>query len=107
MNAFLGDSKALGGLSLKKWVLDEVFFDIFFDVACALTNVDILLRPLCEEDGAYNTGVYNMILLELETKAQRQRRANEDYIRRRRQGLRFDSSDSNTEDFDRPDFMLN
>ena len=81
-----------------KWTLEERYFDRFFDIACALTNVDIFHRPLREDEAEFNVGIYNLILLELETKMLKKKRANEEYNRKRRLELDIGTPESTTEE---------
>ena len=71
----------------RKWVLSHERFDTFFDVACALTNLDVLVRPLQRRDAEFNRGLLNIILMERQRKAERQRIANETYLRNRRDAI--------------------
>ena len=97
VECFFGRLKSLWSVFSSKWPIDEKFFDRFFNIACALTNVDILYRPLQEVDHQFNIGVLNLILIDLEVRAARKKRANERYVRRRLRtlnGLESDSSET-------------
>ena len=94
---FFGRLKCLWGLFSEIWPIEERYFDRFFDIACGLTNIDILNRPLQVVDQEFNEGVHNLILEDFELKHLQKKRANEEYNRRRRERLQLDSSDSSTE----------
>ena len=98
-NVFFGRLKCLWGIFSEKWTLEEGVFDRVFDVAYALTNIDIFNRPLREDESEFNNGIHNAILLDLQMKALRQKRANEEYNRRRRRELDNESPESSTEEF--------
>ena len=66
-----------------KWRLGEECFDVFFDIATALTNLDILHRPLKGGDALFNEAVMKNILVEQMKKVERQRQANAAYEERR------------------------
>ena len=70
-----------------RWKLGEDVFDTFFDIACALTNLDILRRPLRLTEAEFNQGVLNLILEEMERAAENQREANAQYVQRHRDEL--------------------
>ena len=94
VECFFGRLKNLWSVFSSKWHIDEKFFDRFFNIACALTNVDVLYRPLQEVDNEFNTGVLNLILIDLEVKAARKKRANEKYLRKRLRTLNGIESDT-------------
>ena len=87
VECFFGRLKMLLAVFSSTWRLGEECFDVFFDIGCALTNLDVLRRPLRESDKAYNEGVLNLLLIELQLKEQWQRRANEEYRQLRRARL--------------------
>ena len=87
VECFFGRLKLLWSVFSTKWKLGEEFFDTFFDIACALTNLDILHRPLRQDDSVFNEGVLNLILEDLQMRADRQREANERYLIHRRETL--------------------
>ena len=43
---FFGRLKKKYGVFGAKWTMSVELFDIFFDCACAMTNVDIMFSPL-------------------------------------------------------------
>ena len=75
------------------WRLGDDSFDVFFDIACAFTNLDILRRPLRDEDREFNEGVIRSIVMELKRKADRQRRLNTEYRERRMERLGIGQSE--------------
>ena len=79
VECFFGRLKCLWSIFSLKWTVDEKCFDRFFNVACALTNIDVFYHPLRDEDRDYNIGVLNLILFEMETRAEKRKRANEKY----------------------------
>ena len=85
VECFFGRLKGLFGLFSTTWSLDEKFFDIFFDTACALANLHIVDNPLQAVDKQFNKGVKKTILDALEMKAALQKVANEKYLAKRRQ----------------------
>ena len=89
VECFFGRLKVLWSIFSTTWRLGEDCFDLFFNIACAFTNLDILHRPLRESDYAFNEGILRSILLEHEDKERRQRRANIQYRERRRARLDF------------------
>ena len=46
----LEGSNASGGIFSETWKIEERYFDRFFDIACGLTNIDVLNGPLNVED---------------------------------------------------------
>ena len=84
VECFFGRLKGLFSLFSTTWRLDEKFFDIFFDTACALTNLHIVDNPLQAVDRQFNKGVKKMFLHALEVKAALQKAANEKYLAKRR-----------------------
>ena len=46
VECFFGRLKKKYGVFGAKWTMSVELFDIFFDCACAMTNVDIMLTPL-------------------------------------------------------------
>ena len=94
---FFGRLKGVWRAFSEKWHLDEAPFDLFFDIACALTNIDIFIRPLRRQDRRFNKGIFNLILEDLEEKARKQKEYNQEYQTRRRLSLQNDDSDSSTE----------
>ena len=83
VECFFGRLKLLWTVFSVKWRLGEECFDLFFDVACALTNLDILHRPLRGSDAVFNEAVMKHLLVERMRKAERQRHANAAYKERR------------------------
>ena len=69
--------------------MSEESFDVFFDIACALTNLDIYHRPLRVNDQAFNQGVMNAIRDRHAVNAERRRDLNAEYRQRRRDRLGF------------------
>ena len=99
VECLFGRLKCLWSIFSSKWRVDEKYFDRFFNVACALTNIDIFYRPLRDEDRDYNIGVLNLILFEMETCVENQKRASEKYRQRRERVLNgLDSEGSETLD---------
>ena len=99
VECFFGRLKMLWSVFSSKWTLGEEFFDTFFDIGCALTNLDVLHRPLRLNDQVFNEGVLNMILQELKIKADRQREANERYLVHRREVLGLENNEHTVEDW--------
>ena len=99
VECFFGRLKMLWSVFSSKWTLGEEFFDTFFDIGCALTNLDVLHRPLRLNDQVFNEGVLNMILHELKIKADRQREANERYLGHRREVLGLEDNEHTVEDW--------
>ena len=87
VECFFGRLKRLWSVFSTTWVLSENEFDLFFDLACGFTNIDVLHRPLREVDRDFNDGVLNIILNEQEVDEERRRAANEAYVQRRRDRL--------------------
>ena len=100
MECFFGRLKCLWGFFSETWTIEERYFDRFFDIACGLTNIDILNRPLNMEDETFNSGVYNSIVEEIEERLRKQKLANERYVNKRRERLQTDTADSSTEDYE-------
>ena len=90
VECFFGRLKLLWSVFATKWRLGEECFDLFFDTACGLTNLDILRRPLNRQDRAFNEGVLVSIFIENERRRERQRLANEAYRDGRRARLGID-----------------
>ena len=65
--------------------MSHELIDVFFDISCALTNFNILNHPLQMQDAVFNSGVLNLIMMERQLKEERQKRANELYLSRRRE----------------------
>ena len=97
---FFGRLKCLWGIFSETWTIEERYFDRFFDIACGLTNIDILNRPLNAADEEFNEGVRNAILDEIALRLEKQKLANEQYLQRRRERLQYDTSDSSTEEYE-------
>ena len=93
VECYFGRLKLLWSVFTTTWKLDQESFDLFFDLACAFTNLDILHRPLRESDLAFNEGILNSLLIEQERKEQKQRWANIEYRERRRARLGMDHFD--------------
>ena len=93
VECFFGRLKMLWSVFSTTWRLGEDSFDVFFDTACAFTNLDILRRPLRDEDREFNEGVIRSIIMELKRKADRQRRLNTEYRERRRERLGIGQSE--------------
>ena len=88
VECFFGRLKTLWRIFSKVWTLDEHYFDVFFDIACGLTNLHILTNhPLQERDSLFNMGVLNKIKLEYRRRQERKRIANARYRRNRRRRL--------------------
>ena len=94
VECFFGRLKGKWRIFSEKWILEEKYFDRFFDLACALTNLHIFHYPLVLADQQFNDGVLNMILIRIQMKAARQRLANEEYAIRRRRRLQADSDET-------------
>ena len=56
VECFFGRLKKYGVFGAK-WTMSVDLFDVFFDSACAMTNVDIMFNPLDAQDGAFNDEV--------------------------------------------------
>ena len=69
VECFFGRLKGLFSLFSSLFCLDEKFFDIFFDTACALTNLHIVDNPLQDVDRDFNKGDKRRIIQNLEMKA--------------------------------------
>ena len=85
--------KLLWSVFATKWKLDQDCFDLFFDLACMFTNIDVLHRPLRESDLEFNEGILNSMLIEQERKQRKQRWANIEYRERRRARLGMEPAD--------------
>ena len=94
VECFFGRLKNLWRIFSRTWTFDEEQFDLFFNVACGLTNIHILANPLREEDLNFNRGILKIIKVKWNKKTEKKRRANEKYKdnRRIRLGLDDDSS---------------
>ena len=97
VECFFGRLKCLWGIFSETWIMEERYFDCFFDIDCGLTNIDILNLPLNLEDEAFNVGVHNAITDEIADRLRKQKLANERYLTKRRERLQIDTSDSSTE----------
>ena len=97
VECFFGRLKCLWGIFSETWTIEERYFDRFFDIACGLTNIDILNRPLRDEDQEFNEGVHYSIVEEIEERLRKQKLANERYVNKRRERLQTDTADSSTE----------
>ena len=82
VECFFGRLKMLWTVLSMRWKLGEDVFDVFFDIACALTNFDFLRRPLRLTEAEFNQGVLNLIMEEMEQTAENQREANAQYLQR-------------------------
>ena len=89
VECFFGRLKTLFVIFSVVWPMKEEFFDTFFDVACALTNLDVLHRPLQEFDAEFNRGVQALVMAEVANRAHSQRVANTAFRDRRRARLGF------------------
>ena len=87
VECYFGRLKLLWSVFATTWKMSEETFDVFFDIACALTNLDVYHRPLRANDQAFNHGVMNAIRDRLAENANRQRALNADYQQRRRDRL--------------------
>ena len=87
VECFFGRLKSLCSIFSTTWTLDEDEFDLFFDIACGLTNVHILRHPLREVDSVFDRGVLNLIKAQQKKRIDAQKKANESYRRRRRDEL--------------------
>ena len=87
VECFFGRLKLLWSVFTGTWKMSEDSFDVFFDIACALTNIDVYHRPLRLNDQAFNRGVLNSIRDRLAANAERQRDSNAEYRQRRRHRL--------------------
>ena len=83
VECFFGRLKSLWTIFSTTWTLYEEEFDLFFDIACGLTNVHILLHPLREVDSSFDKGVLNQIKAQQKRRIDAQKLANERYRRRR------------------------
>ena len=50
VECFFGRLKSKFTTFSRKWVQDEPWFDLFFDLACCFTNADILYHPLDDDE---------------------------------------------------------
>ena len=96
VECFFGRLKSLWSIFEHAWTMEKADFDIFFDIACGLTNVHVLLNPLREVDSEFNQGILNFIKREVLQRKEQQRRANEAYRRRRQARLQYQGSDIHT-----------
>ena len=87
VECYFGRLKLLWSVFTTTWKMSEDSFDVFFDIACALTNLDIYHRPLRANDQAFNQGVMNAIRDRLAENAERRRDLNAEYRQRRRDRL--------------------
>ena len=84
VECFFGRLKSLWRVFSTTWTIGEEDFDTFFDIACAFTNMDILHRPLWENDRLFNIGTLNLLRMTFEDAQERRQRANRAYNERRR-----------------------
>ena len=87
VECFFGRLKSLWMIFSSTWALYEEEFDLFFDIACGLTNVHILRHPLREVDAVFDKGVLNLIKAQQKSRIDAQKLANENYRRRRHDEL--------------------
>ena len=87
VECFFGRLKTLFFILSRTWTMKEEFFDTFFNIACAITNLDVLNRPLQAADYDFNRGVYSLVMAEQLNRAMDRRRANAAYRERRRARL--------------------
>ena len=87
VECFFGRLKKMWTVFSTRWKLGEEVFDTFFDIACALTNLDILHRPLRQSEAEFNIGILNVILEDMKKAVESQREANGRYVRGRREEL--------------------
>ena len=83
VECFFGRLKTLFYIFSHTWAMKEEVFDLFFNLACAMTNLDILNRPLQSTDYEFNRGVYSLVMAERLNRRAEQRRANAAYRQRR------------------------
>ena len=88
VECYFGRLKRMCSVFATRWKFGEPAFDTFFDLACCITNADVLRRPLREEENAFN-GVMNLIRLEREATLRDYRERNERYRQRRNTELRL------------------
>ena len=93
VECYFGRLKLLWSVFSTTWKLDQDSFDLFFDLACAFTYIDILHRPLRESDLAFNEGILNTVLVEQEQKQRKQSWADIEYHERRRARLGIEPFD--------------
>ena len=93
VECYFGRLKLLWSLFSTTWKLDLDSFDLFFDLACAFTNVDVLHRSLRESELEFNEGIMNSMLIVQERKQRKQRWANIEYQERRRARLGIEQVD--------------
>ena len=84
LECFFGRLKSLFGLVRNKCVLSNNVFDDYFNVACAICNIDIILRPLKREDGNNYKAILANMISEVEIQREKKRKSNEDYRRMKR-----------------------
>ena len=85
VECFFGRLKKKYGVFGTKWTLSADVFDIYFDCACAMTNVDILFHPLEARDEVFNRGV--IAQWQVREARRREERAEANRVYRRRMGL--------------------
>ena len=95
VECFFGRLKSLWSVFARAWTLEKEDFDIFFDIACGLTNVHILLYPLQQADLLFNAGVLNLIKARVLREREAQRASNEAYRRRRHERLEYETGEIN------------
>ena len=93
VECYFGRLKQLWSVFATTWKMSEDSFNDFFDIACALTNLDIFHRPLRANDQTFNQGVMNAIRDRLADDAERRRSLNAEYQQRRRDRLGFGQPD--------------
>ena len=76
----------------RKWVLGVDTFDAFFDCACAMTNVDVLVNPLSADDRQHNQEILNLWQAQ-EAERQESRRERNDAYRQRVESERISLAD--------------
>ena len=82
VECFFGRLKKKYGVFGAKWTMSVELFDVFFDCACAMTNVDIMFNPLDAQDGAFNDEVVERWQAREARRRRDRAEANREYRRR-------------------------
>ena len=82
---FFGRLKNLFVLFCNRFKLHESLFDVYFDIAVALTNIDIHSRPLNEEDAKVFHNIEQNIMIQTELKRLKKKETNDAYISRKKE----------------------
>lgn len=68
----------------QRWTLDNCTFSDYFDVACGLTNLLILVEPLNHDDWVFNNNILVLWINQMEVNAENRKKKEEERRERRR-----------------------